>query len=91
MRKLIPRQNFVCSQLMQGISKIQSALKPAHCEGRHSGMATRKAVTKINAHCLVRADTKKQFQGFKWKRERMIDKKWKKWRTSSAGRNGKGE
>lgn len=48
-----------------------------------------KAVTKINAHCLVQTDTKKQFQGCKLERECMIDKKLKKRRMSTAGRNGK--
>lgn len=48
-----------------------------------------KAVTKINVHCLVQTDTKKQFQGFKLERECMIDKKLKRRRMSTAGRNGK--
>lgn len=48
-----------------------------------------KAVTKINAHCLVQTDTKKQFQGCKLERECVIDKRLKERRISIAGGNGK--
>lgn len=47
-----------------------------------------KAVTKINVHCLVQTDTKKQFQGCKLERECMIDKELKERRMSAAGRHG---
>lgn len=48
-------------------------------------MATRRR----NAHCLLPADAKMKIQGFKKERERMIDMKLKKKRTSTAERNGK--